>query len=262
MRRELRRGVLVAAAAAGLGGCVSTEDIDGLRSQVAEVQRQVLQIQTQGSSKQEVAELEQSIADKMTSLLKSEADMQVELRNLTTEINALEAKLEDTNYRLAQLSQQIAATNQKLDGFRLAAVADPAAGGAPPLAGGGDDPTTLYQNAYNDYLRGNYELAVAGFRRYLEQFPDTELTDNAAYWIGECSFSQKKYAQAIREFDEVLTRFPKSDKLASALLKKAYAHIEAGDRTRGGALLQQVVRDYPSTDEANLARQRLTNLQR
>lgn len=261
MKRELGQLAAVVVATCSMVGCVSTEDIDGLRSQMAEVQRQVLQVQTQGSSKQEVAELGTAISGKMTDLLKSEADMQVELRTLTAEINTLEAKLEDTNYRLAQLSQQIAATNQKLDNFRLAVPADPAAG--VPLGGvGDDDPTTLYQNAYNDYLRGNYDLAVGGFRRYLQQFPDTELTDNAAYWIGECSFSQKKYAEAIREFDEVLARFPKSDKLASALLKKAYAQLESGDRTRGAALLQQVLRDYPSSDEANLARQRLNSLQR
>lgn len=258
-RRARSLALLTPLAAALAAGCVSSEDIDGLRGEIRSLQQQVQQVQAQGSSKQEVADLEQVISKKMTDLLKSEADMQVELRGLTAEINALEAKLEDTNFRLAQLSQQIAATNQKLDGLRLSTAVDPSVPSGPVDV---QDPNTLYQDAYNDYLRGNYDLAIMGFRRYLQAFPDTELADNAAYWIGECAFSQKKFSQAVQDFDQVLARYPRSDKLASALLKKAYALLEMGDRSQGAAFLQQVVRDYPSTDEANLARQRLASLPR
>ena len=76
-------------------------------------------------------------------------------------------------------------------------------------------------------MRGNYDLAVLGFRQYLESFPDTELADNASYWIGESYYSQGKYQQAIREFDGILRRYPRSDKLASGLLKKGYAYLGA-----------------------------------
>jgi hypothetical protein len=43
--------------------------------------------------------------------------MQVRLGELSSQIEQLQAKLEDTNYRLAQLSQQIASTNQELIGY-------------------------------------------------------------------------------------------------------------------------------------------------
>jgi tol-pal system protein YbgF len=255
----LRLGSLACGAALFVA-CVSTEDIEGIKAQLSDVQRQALQIQKQGSSKQEMADLETSIAAKMTSLLKSEADMQVELRSLTSQMSELGAKLDDTNYRLAQLSQQIAATNQELKGARMSAPADPGVGSLP---GGGNapaDPEALYQQAYNDYLRGNYDLAILGFRQYLEAFPGTELADNAAYWVGECYFSQRKFQAAVREFDDVLSRYPRSDKLPSAILKKGYALLELGDRAKGVVQLQHVVREYPASDEANLARQRLKSL--
>ena len=41
--------------------------------------------------------------------------------------------------------------------------------------------------AYNDYLKGNFDLAVEGFKMYREQFPASPLADNALYWIGECA---------------------------------------------------------------------------
>jgi tol-pal system protein YbgF len=121
----------------------------------------------------------------------------------------------------------------------------------------GADPKSLYDAAYNDYLKGNYDLASREFQEYLANFPNTDLSDNATYWIGESLYRQKRFRQAIEQYDAVLTRFPRSDKTAGALLKKGYAHLELGERSQGVVQLQHVIRQYPTSDEANLARQRL-----
>jgi tol-pal system protein YbgF len=280
----LARTALAVIAAAGAGGCVTSQDIDGLRSQLSDVQRQVLQVQKQSSSKEEVQSLEASVGKQMDSLLKTEADMQVKLQDLSGQIEALQAKLEDTNYRLAQLSQQIAATNQELKNARGATSSAPPGppaqpltdnGGGPPSTppvpdrppgdrgtdrSGGGDPQALYNAAYNDYLKGSYDLALRGFQQYLESFPSTPLAANATYWIGECYYRQRRYRQAIEQYDAVLNRYPRSDKTASALLKKGYAHLELGERSQGVVQLQHVLRQFPTSDEANLARQRLREI--
>lgn len=297
-----------ALAAALAGGCVTSSDIEGLRSQLSDVQRQVLQLQKQASSKEEMQSLETSVGRQMDSLLKTEADMQVKLQELSGQIEALQAKLEDTNYRLGQLSSQIAATNQDLRTFRnappsVAPGLPPGAGPAPPGTPGGSpgdgstapsggsggtggsggvpfqgvpgsqvtpggggggapsaDPQALYTAAYNDYLKGNYDLALRGFQQYLDNYPTTSLAANATYWIGECYYRQKRYRQAIELYDAVLSRYPRSDKTASALLKKGYAHLELGERSQGVVQLQHVLRQFPTSDEANLARQRLREI--
>jgi len=215
----------------------------------------------QAPSKSEVENLGSKITQQRDSLIKSEAD-----KALSGQIEQLESKLEDTNFRLANLSQQIAATNQELKAFRnlprftqpLMPVAPsglPAGSGATPT-----DPQALYNNAYDDYVRGSYNLATQQFRAYLKSFPDTEFSDNAAYWIGESYYRQSQFRQAITEFDHVLDRYPGSDKVPSALLKKGYAYLEQGDQSKGMAQLQYVVREYPSSDEARLAAQRLREL--
>ena len=257
------------------GGCVSSTDIENLDSQLNEIQRQILQLQRQAPSKDEVTSLEESVGREMATLLKSEADMQVRLQELSAQIEALQSKLDDTNYRLAQLSQNIAATNQELKAVRAQPrYAEPpgteAEGGEvgpdgatspPPRPIVTSDPETLYQSAYNDYLRGNYDLAMRQFREYLRVFPGTEQADNAVYWIGEAYYRQRRFRQAIAQFDEVLNRYPRSDKLPSAALKKGYAHLELGERSQGLVQLQYVEREYPNSDEANLARERLREIQ-
>ena len=254
----MRRGWALVVAGAGLlaGGCVSSTDIQGLRQQLTDLQRQVLQMQTQGSSKQEVADVEAAITQQIQALLKTEADMRVELGSLSGQIEELQGKLEDTNYRLSQLSQQIATTNQELRNFRAPLPTGAVGEGAVVPA----DPETLYQSAYSDYLRGNYDLAIMAFQQYLQSFPETDLADNALYWIGECYYRQSKFREAIGQYDQVVAKFPRSDKVPSAQLKKGYALLEAGDRKAGVLQLQSVRKTYPNSDEANLARQRLQAL--
>jgi tol-pal system protein YbgF len=249
------------AAALAAGGCVSTSDIEGLHSQLNEIQRQVLLAQQQAPSKQEVTSLEERVSERMEMLLRSEADMQVRLSELSTQIEQLQAQLENTTQRLDQVSQAIATTNQELRAIRTAPPPAPVGDAPPPPAVIiTSDPESLYQTAYNDYLRGSYDAAIREFEEYLANFPDTELADNAVYWIGESFYRQRKFRQAIEQFNTVLDRYPRSDKVPSAALKKGYAHLELGERSQGVAQLQYVVRQFPGGDEANLARQRLQEL--
>lgn len=260
MRWQLLLATTVAAAT--VGGCVGSKDIEALQSQNRDIQRQVANAQQVASSKDEVARLEQTITEHTSALLKSEADVQVGLHRLSDQIDQLEANLAETTFRLNDLSQQIAATNQELRAVRNSLGAVPlgpavAPSEAPAVT---ENPQALYEAARNDYVRGNYELAIRGFSRYLEAFPDSELADNARYWVGECNFSRGDYQQAVREFDRILNDYPRSDKLASALLKKGYAFLQMGRDQEGRIQLRSVINSYPGSDEAALARQRLNSL--
>lgn len=258
---------LLAFAGVAAGGCVSTKDIEAIQSQLADIQRQVLQVQMQAPSKTEVEGLSSSVSRQTSTLLKSEADMQLKMEQLSAQLEQLQARLEDTNNRLSNVSQQIAATNQELKAFRelprfqpvepATGVVDPNAPPSPPLATQTTDPKALYEAAYSDYVRGSYDLAIRQFQEYLQTFPDTDLSDNAAYWIGECYYRQRKFKQAISAFDRVLESYSTSDKVPSAMLKKGYSHLELGEKAPGQAQLQKVIRDFPKSDEASLARQRL-----
>ena len=65
-------------------------------------------------------------------------------------------------------------------------------------------PQEAYSMAYNDYLKGNYDLAIESFKLYRAQFPGSPLADNALYWIGECRYSQRKFEEAVDAFDELI----------------------------------------------------------
>ena len=254
----VRAGIALLAASAL--SCVSSTDLDSIQTQLQDIQLQVLQLQKQSPSKSELVDLEAGVSEQIQALLRTQADVRTDVKALSSQIEQLEDKLEDTNFRLAQLSQQIAATNQELQAVRNATEAARARAPSPPAVANPTDPQGLYDTAYNDYLQGNFDLAILAFRQYAETYRSTELADNAIYWIGECYYRQSKFQKAIEQFDEVLTRFERSDRTPSALLKKGYAYFELGQRAQGVVHLQNVIREYAGTDEAHLASQRLQEM--
>jgi tol-pal system protein YbgF len=121
-------------------------------------------------------------------------------------------------------------------------------------------PQEAYSVAYNDYLKGNYDLAVDSFKLYRQQFPESPLADNALYWIGECRYSQRKYEEAIDAFDELIMAYPQGDKAAAAHLKKGLSFIELGRKPEALAALKLLVAKYPLEEESRIAQDKIREL--
>ena len=259
VRKLVKAGVALLAVPAL--ACSSNQELEALGAQIEDVQIQVLELQKETPNKDELASLETAVQESAGRLLDASQAQQDDLEALRSRIEALETKLDDTNFQLTKLTQLITVTNEELQAVRNAAEAarEPVVG-QPPAVDPGTDPRVLYDTAYNDYLQGSYDLSILAFRQYLESFPDTDLADNASYWIGECFYRQGKFQKAIDQFDEVLDRYERSDRTPSALLRKGYAYLELNQRAQGIVQLQNVSCEHGGTDEAHLARQRLAEM--
>ncbi len=117
-------------------------------------------------------------------------------------------------------------------------------------------PEEVYRTALNDYTKGNYDLAISGFRTYIQNYSKTSLVPNAQYWLGESYYSQKNYAQAIEEFVVVIRDYPDSPKVPSALFKQGDALLQMGDTKRATASLCELIGKHGKTREARLAREK------
>ena len=122
------------------------------------------------------------------------------------------------------------------------------------------DYTKLYDTAYEDYQRQNYSLARNGFEEYLRLFSDTDLADNAQYWIGECYYAEGRYEEAAEAFKEVITKYPTGNKVPRAMLKAGHASLQLGRKDHARSMFQQVIDAYPLSSEADQARSRLKKL--
>ncbi len=122
-------------------------------------------------------------------------------------------------------------------------------------------PQEIYNMAYSDYLKGNFDLAIEGFKQYIQQFPDSPLADNSLYWIGECYFSQKKFREAIDQFNDLILNYPNGDKAAAAYLKKGISLAELGKKDEALAAFKLLVSKYPLEEETKIAQQKIKELQ-
>lgn len=118
----------------------------------------------------------------------------------------------------------------------------------------------VYRNALNDYAKGNYELAIKGFRSHIELYPDSSLVPNARYWLGESHYSQKSYDKAIQEFALFIKQYPENSKVASAMLKQGFASLEMGDKGRARTVLDNLIKQFPRSQEARWAKERLSQV--
>jgi len=123
------------------------------------------------------------------------------------------------------------------------------------------DPRAEYQRYLDAARAGNHEYAAQGLRSFLDQHADHELADNAQYWLAETYYGRKRYALALIEFEKVIARYPRGNKLPDALLKMGYCSALIGKRAEAVAVLRRLVRSYPDSGPATLARAKLEELQ-
>src|SRR5258708_3411639 len=212
----------------------------------------------------------------MGSLQKSVQDVQANsgarLDTMSTQVQGLSDNLEEIKSRLGKLNQQLVDLQnsvQSLDAKISGTAPAPATGTASPTAStagssampaGAPSADTLYSNGLRAITSGKYDLARSEFQDYLKYYGDTDLASNAQFYLGEISFKQKQFADAVASYEKVLTNYPKSFKLAPARLRKGMALIELGQKNNAVREFREVVRRYPGTEEDRQARAKLKEL--
>jgi tol-pal system protein YbgF len=262
MRRIAAPAVLLALA---LPAGAANKDIERLQLQIANLAAQVTELKR--ALDQNVAELKrlnESLAEQGSIVKRTTQERR-------TEDEAVRLALKDITDRLGEIQEKLQA------GAILAAPpgglppALPAPTGEAPAAGAGASPAAatgtpgapppapreLYSQAYADYARGNYDLAVSGFEEYLRTYPNTEFSDNAQYWIGECLYGKQKYAEAVEAWNTLFRDFPSSDKLPDARFKKGLALERLGRRSQALVEYRYVVDRYPNSEAGRKAREKL-----
>lgn len=127
-----------------------------------------------------------------------------------------------------------------------------------PVPGGSDRDN--YQAAFELLKEQRYEPAAMAFQQFLVSYPDSQLADNAQYWLAESYYVTQKYDLALGEFEVVINKYATSRKVPDALLKVGYCNYELERWNEARRALGRVQADYPDTTAARLAEQRLKRM--
>lgn len=239
----------------------ANKDIERVQVQIIGLQGQISDLaRALDDTLREVRRLNESLAEQNALLRKSVQDTHMDNE-------ALRASLKESSDRLGESLERLQQRVAALGGRPTLDAAAPAdAGGVPGTAASAPTPADagalpapreLYSQAYADYARGNYDLAIQGFQEYLRTSPGSDLSDNAQYWIGECLYSKQKFPEAIQAWDDLFRKYPSSDKLPDARFKKGLALERLGRRREAAVEYRFVVDRYPNTEAARKAREKI-----
>jgi tol-pal system protein YbgF len=119
----------------------------------------------------------------------------------------------------------------------------------------------IYDASYTLFHERRYGEAAAGFARFLKLHPQTSLSDNAQFWIGECHYARGDYDAALSAFMATVERYPSGNKVADALLKAGKSLEALGDRDGAVDTYREIERRFEGSVTATMARERLAALE-
>lgn len=220
----------------------------GTKEEIEKLQNDLLLLQKKIESLSvELLNLNKKIEDlenKIETLKRSSqtADLRVDLENLKLQVEKLNINL--TEIQGIQSYTQNVTTNIETPPKQ-------------PMVSFEQAPEFIYQNAYSDYIQGRYELAISGFKKFLEFYPNHPLAENSSYWIGECYYGLKDYSKAKDVLSEVIANYPRGSKYYSAKLKLALTNYSMGEKSLAKKMLVEIIKDNPGSTEAGIAKEKL-----
>ncbi|WP_192037067.1 tol-pal system protein YbgF [Halomonas sp. YLGW01] len=182
------------------------------------------------------------------------------------EIKRLRGQIEELRYQLDQQRQlaqeRYLDLEKRLEAGAGVAAADEATGEGPSgntAANGGTEPGTSdearasYQAAFAKVQARDFPAAISAFETFVADYPNSGLTANGHYWLGELYSAQTELEPASAAFDRVIQDFPQSSKVPDALYKLGLLRARQGKPEESRALLEQVRERFPESSAAGLA---------
>jgi tol-pal system protein YbgF len=236
-----------------------------------------------------------SLADRVSALeqqamnTQANTDILNQLSQLRTQMQSLQATIEQLQHDNEQLKQRAKDQYLDLDG-RLNRIESgatpplPAGGAAAPAAAPADKPAaavsepppsvhgdagtlaasgderTSYNAAFDALKAGKYADSANLFQSFLELYPNGVYAPNALYWLGESYYATKNFPLAEAQFRDLISRYPTHDKASGGLLKLGLSQYGEGRTEDAEQTLQQVISQYPGSDAARIAQDRLQSI--
>ena len=119
-----------------------------------------------------------------------------------------------------------------------------------------------YDAAFDLLKQSLYADAALAFTQFIQRFPNSELTDDAWYWMGEARFVTREFSQSLGAFQNVINNFMDSPRIPASYLKVGYIQYEYGAYIKARETLNFVVSSFPNHRVVVNAKARLEKMSR
>ncbi|MCP4989477.1 MAG: tol-pal system protein YbgF [Colwellia sp.] len=244
-------------------------------SALAVAKAPVIEVNANATGTSALTEQLTTLSRKLDSRNRAQVNIQRQLDLLQSEVNELRGVTELHTHQLSQVldrqrelykeidrrvNEVLEATSKRVSVTTVPNTNNNAASNA---SGYSDNLTEneAYDRALNLVLKDKrYQQAILEFKAFNKSFPQSSYAPNAHYWLGQLLFNQGALVEANKEFLIVVEKHKESSKRPDALLKLATVAQKQKLIDEAKVIYQQLLKEYPKSTAAKLAKPRLAAL--
>jgi TolA-binding protein len=214
-----------------------------------------------------VVVLQQRIMDSLVAGREALRTLDVRIQTDVTEIQRQLLQVQEltgqSQRRLSELKGQLDARSEQMQAAGVpvppTVPGDTTTRAPVPGTAGSPSADQLYQGARQQLNRGAVGTARRGFHEFLRLYATHDLAPDALYYIGE-SFAVENPDSAVAYWTRVVTEHKAAARAPTSLYKMGRLEETRNNRTAARGYYERLLREYPRSEDVDLARDRLRDL--
>lgn len=118
-----------------------------------------------------------------------------------------------------------------------------------------------YMESSDKMVASRFGEAKLGFLQFIKNHPCSEVTSSAHFWVARIYEDEGSRDAAIEHYNFIVSEYPSSDKVLTALYRRGMLEIEKGQGASGAATLRDLIRRFPDSQEATMANQTIESIE-
>lgn len=199
---------------------------------------------------EKVRELQEVLDDLEPKVAQTQELLEGNLGAVSEQASFLEPEVHELRVEMDQLKEELAALKSGR--------------GTPRRTSGAHISTGFereYGRALSTYRSNNYDESILLFQNLAMKNPPLSYQDNIAFWIGNNYAKLEMYDDAIQQFQVVLNRYPRGNKVHDSRYMLGVSHYKKGDSSRAIDILESALNDNPPAEVRGKIMKQLSQIQ-
>lgn len=256
-------GLALTGVATGLVACATPAHVQKVEMQVGLLRAEIArQDSARAQQLDELIATQRRVFDSLEAVKGTvrqlRGDLGGDLYSVQQQLVQVQALTGQSQQRLTELRTQLEARAEQLAAAPRAPVKADSGAAVPgaPAPSAGPSAEQMYEASLQQLRRGSTTTARAGLRELLRAHPQDDRVPDALYFIGQ-SFQAENADSAAEMYQRVAKEYPASPRAPAALYNLGLLAERRKDLAGAREAFQRLIKTYPKTDEAALARERV-----
>lgn len=117
-----------------------------------------------------------------------------------------------------------------------------------------------FETALASLHKGEFSAAQTGLLGFINRYPQSGYRVPALFWLANAQYALRDYRSAVANFRGLVAADPTHLRAPEALLSIANCQVELKDQKAARKVLEDLVKAYPQSEAAGVAKERLSKM--